>query len=405
VNYDALVVGGGPAGATAALLLARAGWSVALVERKSFPRRKVCGEFISATTEPLLRDLGIDGVFAAQAGPPVRRVGLFAGDTELAADMPQPSGALSRDGTWGRALGREHLDLLLLEGARRAGATVWQPWTAVAIERGALGHGCTIAHKGVERALFGRVVIVAQGSSEKACWRNSAAPAPHPRIRRRSDLLAFKAHLLDCDLPDDLMPLLVFPGGYGGMVRSDGRRVSLSCCVRRDALRDIRLRHDSANAGDAMLAHILASCGGVRAAAGRARLEDAWLSAGPIRPGIRPRYREGLFFIGNTAGEAHPVIAEGISMAMQSAAMLCGRLTADPQGLGSDRTIDGIGAAYAAEWKRAFSTRIHAAAAFAHLAMRPRAAALWVPVLRRFPQILTWGAQLSGKATETAVAS
>jgi flavin-dependent dehydrogenase len=58
MNYDALVIGGGPAGATTALLLARAGWSVALVERKAFPRRKVCGEFISATSEPLLRDLG-----------------------------------------------------------------------------------------------------------------------------------------------------------------------------------------------------------------------------------------------------------------------------------------------------------------------------------------------------------
>ena len=58
-RYDALVIGGGPGGATAALLLARAGWSVALVERKTFPRRKVCGEYLSATTLPLLEHLGV----------------------------------------------------------------------------------------------------------------------------------------------------------------------------------------------------------------------------------------------------------------------------------------------------------------------------------------------------------
>src|SRR5690349_19918246 len=46
MTYDALVIGGGPGGATAALLLARAGWNVVLAEKTAFPRSKVCGEFI-----------------------------------------------------------------------------------------------------------------------------------------------------------------------------------------------------------------------------------------------------------------------------------------------------------------------------------------------------------------------
>src|SRR5438093_25151 len=80
--YDALVIGGGPAGATTALLLARAGWSVALVERSPFPRRKVCGEFLSATNLPLLRHLGVGDAFRDLAGPEVRRVVLFARDRQ-----------------------------------------------------------------------------------------------------------------------------------------------------------------------------------------------------------------------------------------------------------------------------------------------------------------------------------
>jgi len=57
----ATVIGAGPAGSTAAMLLARAGWSVTLVEQHRFPRDKVCGECLSA--------LGID-VLTRQTGTP-----------------------------------------------------------------------------------------------------------------------------------------------------------------------------------------------------------------------------------------------------------------------------------------------------------------------------------------------
>ena len=46
-NFDAVIIGAGPAGSTVAIELARAGWSVALIEKQRFPRRKVCGECTS----------------------------------------------------------------------------------------------------------------------------------------------------------------------------------------------------------------------------------------------------------------------------------------------------------------------------------------------------------------------
>jgi 2-polyprenyl-6-methoxyphenol hydroxylase-like FAD-dependent oxidoreductase len=122
-TFDALIIGGGPGGATSALLLAKAGWSVALVEKASFPRGKVCGEFLSATNWPLLRHLGVAESFVELAGPDVPQVGLFSGDHVVTSDMPRPR---TGDG-WGRALGRDHLDTLLLYRAQAAGAHVWQP--------------------------------------------------------------------------------------------------------------------------------------------------------------------------------------------------------------------------------------------------------------------------------------
>ena len=71
-SFDAIIIGAGPAGSSAAILLARAGWSVALVEKQVFPRRKVCGECIAASNLPLLDALGIGDAFDAAAGPELR---------------------------------------------------------------------------------------------------------------------------------------------------------------------------------------------------------------------------------------------------------------------------------------------------------------------------------------------
>lgn len=393
-SFDAVILGGGPAGSTAALLLARAGWSVALVERAPFPRRKVCGEFLSASNLPLLRHLGVADAFLHAAGPEVRSVGLFAGHDAVTADMPSLAG--DRRG-WGRALGREHLDSLLLKHAADAGASVWQPWTATDIISSADARRRTVVCRQASemQELSASILIAAHGS-----WDPEQLPTqPARRTPRPSDLLGFKAHFLGTRLPAGLMPLLAFPGGYGGLVHTDHDRVSLSFCVRRDRMEMCRRLYPAGAAGESVLAHMKNSCVTLAGVLEGATLDEGgWRAAGPIRPGIRATHRHGVLLLGNAAGEAHPVVAEGISMAMQSAWLLAGHLGA-PSPATDPVALERIAAGYAADWRRAFSWRIRAAACIAHWAMRPAAVAAVLPVLRLFPGVLTEGARTTGKVS------
>jgi flavin-dependent dehydrogenase len=395
--FDALVIGGGPAGATTALLLAKAGWSVGLVEKTSFPRGKVCGEFLSGTNLPLLRHMGLADSFLEFAGPEVRQVGVFTGNHVVTAKMPRPRTRDGIEGEFGRALGRDRLDKLLLQCAASAGVSVWQPWSAIELIKDGDGYLCWAINRdeGESKELRARIVVAAHGS-----WEPGTLPTQPARpASRPSDVFGFKAHFVDTQLPLDLMPLLSFPDGYAGMVHSDHGRVSLSCCIRRDRLESARRAAGPVKAGEAVLAHIKLSCRGARDALANASLHGDWLSSGPIRPGIRGTGFDGIFLVGNAAGEAYPVIAEGIGMAMQSAYLLCEFLTAESVADLSRQTIDAVRSDYATAWRQAIAPRIRAAALISHWAMKPTAVACVLPLLRMFPRILTAGARMSGKAT------
>ena len=395
-TFDVAIVGAGPAGASTAILLARAGWSVALVERQVFPRRKVCGECVAASNLPLLDALGIGTAFDRLAGAELRRVALMHGGDTVTAALPQGEGARR----WGRALGREHLDTLLADAAEGAGATLLQPWSLQSIAGGAGSFRLRVRSLddiGEEVELHAGLVVAAHGS-----WEPLPSERTAMRLCRSSgDLFAFKANFRNAAIAADLLPVLSFPGGYGGMVVADDALATLACCVRADRLVALRAERPGDRAGDVVETMLRRACAGVGDALRDATREGAWLASGPLRPGVRLGAGDGVFRIGNAAGEAHPIVGEGISMALQSAFVLASLI--GPLRL---ELLDAAGAAtsqrtvlarYEALWRRRFTRRLRVAAAFAHVAMRPALARIAWPVLRRWPDVLTLGARFSGK--------
>lgn len=113
-----LVVGGGLAGAAAAIWLARGGTEVSLWEKARAPEHKICGEFLSWEAQAYLSDLGVD--LPALGAVPIDRVRLVTADRV----------AVGRLGFTARSLTRRTLDAALLEKAEQAGVRVARGVTA-----------------------------------------------------------------------------------------------------------------------------------------------------------------------------------------------------------------------------------------------------------------------------------
>lgn len=394
--FDAVIIGAGPAGSTSAILLANAGWRVAIVDKEGFPREKVCGGCIAASNLPLLDALGIGDRFLPLASPPLRQVAFVCGDRMIRASLPPYADPAH---PWGAALRREHLDGLLLERARQCGTEIFQPWTACKVEGEPGRFRCQIrVSGGSERRTLGAPVLIdAHGSWQPLHYGEGKSQRSHSP----SDLLAFKADFSNARLDQGVLPVLSFPGGYGGMVVTDHGAVTLAFCMRRETLERARIRYPGCGPHEAAAQWVIDRCGPVRDMLDGAAQERKWIATGPIRPGIRigSSKRQALhaFLVGNAAGETHPIIGEGISMAIQSAVLLANMLAPHRQHAGDADWQAGMQADYARAWRRHFAGRIRLAAAFAHAAMRPDLCGCMLPLLRRYPALLGRFARWSGK--------
>jgi len=397
---DAIIVGAGPAGAAAAIVLARAGWSVALIERQRFPRRKVCGECIAASNLPLLQELGIGAQVRSEAGAELRRVLLLHGAYEVTADLPSSPWEGYR---WGRALGRETLDAALLQQAAACGAQVLQPWNLAQTEGGPGAWRCRLRalESNVELQLRAPVLINASGSWQAGVLDDGSA---NSRRRHGADLLAFKANFEDARIAAGALPVLLLDGGYGGMVVAGRGVATVACCVRRDRLEGLRRAAPAMRVGDAVEAWLKRECAGVERALHGATRIGPWIGAGPIDPGVRLRSCDEPYRVGNAAGEVHPILGEGISMALQSAMLLCASLV--EQGLsgsiGNAAWHRDTARRYSRRWRREFAGRMRLGTLFAHAAMRPASATMLMRAVHSWPQLLTFGARLGGKVRNAA---
>lgn len=178
--YDAIIVGGGPAGSATAYHLTRAGFAVLLLDRADFPRDKPCGEFFSPPVRGLLSDLGLYSV------------ALFAGLHTIPTATLRWDGLASVSGTFlsqnhpyspcgGFSLERLVLDNLLWQNAVRAGADARSGIPLRGLLRDPEGN--IIGARTDAGEFYARVVIGADGVHSRVA-RELEVVRPIPRLQK-----------------------------------------------------------------------------------------------------------------------------------------------------------------------------------------------------------------------------
>ncbi len=359
-THDVAIVGGGLAGLTAAIDLAQKGHDVVVLERKSYPRHKVCGEYVSNEIRPYFQRLGIS--LSEWPVSPVDRFRLHA---------PSGSWVESALPLGGFGLRRYALDGKLYQFALQSGVTVHLETAVSEARHGDMATTLT-SRKG--SSWKARVVLGAHGRHAPLDHRLDRA-----FVREKSGLFAGKFYVKG-EFPADLVALFAFPGGYAGAVRVEDGTVDVAYLVRQDDLQ-------SAGGVSQLESQLLRRNPALNELLQKSRrVPDSDLSIANVS--LRPKEPvvQHILMIGDAAGMIPPVCGNGMAMAVHAA-----KLAAES----ADRFLRGVTlrpemeSQFAQSWKKELGSRLSWGRVLHPVLCRSFSSEAAIAGLRRVPNLLT----------------
>jgi flavin-dependent dehydrogenase len=304
---DVLIAGAGPAGSVAALLLARSGARVLIVDRDEFPRDKLCGDTLNPAAVRLIRSLQLTDDRLSEALP-FRGIRLTGPGAEVTTRYP--------DGEVGLAITRFDLDAWLLQEAIRAGAR--------------FESGVTVRRALTETSAAGLTVrggVLARGGSAETrmpALMTLAADGRRSTLARSIDLVkrtsaprrwAYGVYAEGVEDVSDLGEMHIRRGWYFGIAAIPNGRVNL--CV-------VKVPSDPGQTPEDVIREALEREPELRRRFTRASFEERVRVLGPLAADVRAPGVPGLLLAGDASGFVDPLTGDGLRLAIEGS-MLAAR--------------------------------------------------------------------------------
>ena len=362
-EFDVIIVGAGPAGASVAIELAQRDRHVLLVEQKQFPRPKLCGEFISPECYTHFDRLGVAKDLPAYGPASIQQTTFYS----------QKGSSVTIPSRWfglGPALGlsRAALDDCLLKRASRLGVTVMQnTFFSELVMEADVVRGVKLRSSGTELTCLAPLTIDATGRA-----RVLASKATR-RAHAKANLVAFKAHLKQTRGEQDVCEIYSYPRGYGGLSTVEDGLYNL-CFIT--AAEDVRKCHSDPVE---VIQDLVRQNRRANYTLEHAEIVSEWIGVSLDSFGKQdPTPAVGLIAVGDAAAFIDPFTGSGILMALES-----GHLAADvivqqlnkPNALEPDTNFNET---YAHAYRRRFQTRLMFCSLLRRVAFKPRLAEITI---------------------------
>jgi len=336
-KFDIGIIGGGPAGSSTAVILCKKGYSVCIIEKKSFPREVLCGEFISKEVVEFLIENSLYEEFL-KLNPNRINSFRFSGENgkDLCASLKFPAYGIKRS----------KLDNFLISKARENGAEIFQPAEVKEIIKQTDGYKLKMKSGIKDEIIINSKIVIAAYGKQNILDKYSGRDF----YRDKSKLNGVKFHIdktYFASFNSEEIQIFTGQGIYCGLNAVDNNTITLCFLEKRNKFqyspKEILLRLSQQNKKFHALfnQNFFDSIDKFQV-----------YGTGNIYFGKRDIVNEGIFYIGDAAGVIAPIVGDGIGIAVQSARLVSDILCRN------NLVQETTGNEYKKEWRNKFLRRM-----------------------------------------------